>query len=570
MAPRGSVSSSAADGEPPWPGITLDLTPDPERDEVSVEVRVSGDRAATIAQLTVARAWADTRGGEAVLVPTARDARGEIALLPQADDGGPDDVYALARAPAGGDFRLRYRARAAAGRSRFALRIAPDQVSGVGHAFLLLPRIEERVPARIRIHTARLRRGADAASSFGLGAEVVTAATSEDLAHAVYVAGLLWREDGEPGEGGGSGDRLVVLGNPPFDTRTAFDRAEGVRAAVDRFFAGPTADAGPSPAPADPGPFSFVLVAQRALGRAREGAYLTRSLGVWFDTEQPLDGALDLVVAHELTHRFLGGTVRLVGRGGREASWFSEGFTVHFARKALLAAGLLSPADLAADLERTLGDGGEETVPADYRRGALHAAWLDAAVRRASGARRSLDDVIRALCAAGRASATGSLPVSSLAEVLAREIGAAGTAHVEALEARDDTPVDLPDDAFGPCARRTVREQTVFDLGFDRHSLDHPPTLIRGLTRGSPADRAGVREGALVIDARVPAEAEALRRPAEVDLLLAEGKRVRYRPVATRRDIRWVAADCAARGLGGGAGGVRGAGAAPIVDRAAR
>jgi predicted metalloprotease with PDZ domain len=529
----------SADSASPWPGITLDLTPDPDRDEIAVEVRVSGERAAAVAQVTVARAWADTRGGEAILAPAARDARGELPLSPQPDDGGPDDVYALARAPAGGDFRLRYRARAAAGRSRFALRIAPDQVSGVGHAFLLLPRIDERVPARIRIHTTHLRRGADAASSFGLGAEVVTAATSEELAHAVYVAGLLWREgDGVPGEAGGSGDRLVVLGNPPFDTRTAFDRAEAVRAAVDRFFADPP------PAPAEAGPFTFVLVAQRALGQAREGAYLTRSLGVWFDGEQPLDGALDLVVAHELTHRFLGGTVRLVGRGGREASWFSEGFTVHFARKALLAAGLLGPADLAADLDRTLGEGGEESLPSDYRRGALHAAWLDAAVRRASGGRRSLDDVIRALVVAGRDSATGSLPVSSLADALAREIGAAGPAHVEALEARDDAPVELPDDAFGPCVRRTVREQTVFDLGFDRRSLDRRPTLIRGLTPGSPADRAGVREGALVIDARVPAEAEALRRPAEVDLLLGEGKRVRYRPVATRRDVRWVAAEC--------------------------
>src|SRR5262249_44109785 len=101
---------------------------------------------------------------------------------------------------------------------------------------------------------------------------------------------------------------------------------------------------------------TFVLVAQPGLG-AREGAYLARSVSVWFDARQPLDGALDLVVAHEMVHRFLGGSVRLAGRGGREATWFSEGFTVHFARRVLFDAGLLAPAAFVADVNRTVGDG---------------------------------------------------------------------------------------------------------------------------------------------------------------------------------------------------------------------
>jgi predicted metalloprotease with PDZ domain len=314
----------------------------------------------------------------------------------------------------------------------------------VGHAFLLLPRVAEPLPVRVRIHPGALQRGADAASSFGMGTEAVTTATSEDLAHAVYVAGMLWREGGDRDDDA----RLVVLGDPPFDTRTAFDHAVAASAAVDGFF---------GRVPSAPEPFTFVLVAQPGLGGGREGAYLTRSLGIWFDARQALDGALDLVIAHELVHRFLGGSVRLVGRGGREAVWFSEGFTVHFARRVLLDAGLLSPAAFVADVNRTVGEAlaGEERLPAEYRRGALYAAWFDAAIRHASRGRRSLELVVRELLAGG----SESLPVTALRDALAHEIGPEGAAGVDRLEARDDTPVDLPDDAFGPCARRSTRQR---------------------------------------------------------------------------------------------------------------
>ncbi len=537
-AAPGPDGGAPAAREPPWPGLTLDLTPDPERREVAVEVRLAGDRAASVTEVSIARAWADTRAAEALVGLHASDAQGDLHLQPRRDDGGPDDVYALARAPRG-ELVVRYRARGDQGASRFALRVAPDRVSGVGHAFLLLPRVDAPIAARVRIHTGALARGADAASSFGFGGEVVTTATSEDLAHAVYVAGMLWRE----GEGG---RQLVVLGNPPFDTRTAFAHAVAEGAAVNRFFGA---------AFAEPEPFTFVLVGQPGLGRAHDGAYLTRSVGVWFDARQHLDGELDLVLAHELVHRFLGGTVRLVGRGGREATWFSEGFTVHAARRALLQAGLLSPADFAADVNRVAGESaaGEEQLPAEYRRGALHAAWLDTAIRRASHGARSLDDVLRALTAEARAAGKASLPVAALREALVREVGAEGGTAVDRLDAGDAAP-PLPDDAFGPCARRRVREARGFELGFDRRSLAGTPALVRGLVKASAAERAGLREGALVLTSRVPSESDALSdsgAPREVELWLADGKRVRYRPVGTKRETTWEAAPCRGAPAGG-------------------
>src|SRR5580704_8248896 len=67
---RGHGSERAPDPgesaqEPTWPGLTLELTPDPDHDDVAVLVRISGERAHSVREIAAARTWADTRGGEA-------------------------------------------------------------------------------------------------------------------------------------------------------------------------------------------------------------------------------------------------------------------------------------------------------------------------------------------------------------------------------------------------------------------------------------------------------------------------------------------------------------------------
>lgn len=530
----------AASADPPFPGLTLDLTPDPARGDLLVEIHLSAARAAAVTELAVARAWADTRGADAIGEPHARDDGGDLPLTRRPDDeGGADRLFALGRAPRG-DLALHYRARP--GASHFGVHVAADRMSAVGHAFLLLPRFGDSIPARVRFHLGDLERGAEAASSFGFGAEVVTTATPEELAHAAYLAGKLWLEAPAPeAPAPEKATSLIVLGAPPFDTRTAYAFCTAAQGATERLFA-----RAPS---AVVEPFSFLLVGEPGLGRADDGAYLTRSLGLWFDARRGLDPALKLVVAHELVHHFLGGTVRLVEPDGRDAAWFSEGFTVHFARRLMLEGGFVRPADVLVDLRRTLGEPvpGEDRAPPAYRRGAVWAASFDAAVRRASGGARSLDDVARALVARARATGLGRLPVSALREALERELGPAAVPDLDRFEAGFDAPLELPEGAFGPCFKRLVRETTAFDLGFDRRSLHGHLTLVRGLVEGSAAERAGVREGALVLSAKVPEPEAALRRGAEVELLLAHGrggKRVRYRPVVKKKTATWEVAPC--------------------------
>ena len=536
----GACHRPGAPAEPPFPGLTLDLTPDPGRGDLVVELHLSADRAAAVTELTVARAWADTRGADAIVEPRARDDAGELPLTVHTDDAGaPDRVVTLGRPPRG-ELVIGYRARP--GASRFAVHVARDRMSGVGHAFLLLPRLGDAVPTRIRFHLGRLDGGAEAASSFGFGAEVTTTATGEELAHAAYVAGKLWLETPARGAPVAEQDKsLVVLGAPPFDTRTAYTFCIDALGAADRLFA--------REPPPVPEPFAFLLVGEPGLGRAHDGAYLGRSLGLWFDAQRSLDPALRLVIAHELVHRFLGGTVRLVDAEGRDAAWFSEGFTVHFARRLLLEGGFVEPADLLVDVRRTLGEPapGEDRAPADYRHGAVWAAYFDAALRKASGGVRSLDDVARALVARAHTEGRTRLPVSALHDALEHDLGPAGAADLDRFEAHPDAEVLLPEGAFGPCFKRIMHEATVFELGFARRSLRATPTIVQGLEEGSAADRAGVREGAIVLTAKVPEPDAALHQGARVELLLAQGrggKRVRYRPVAKKQTATWELAPC--------------------------
>ncbi len=565
---RGSAPTDAGAAEPAWPGLTLDLTPDPAGGAVDVAIRLSGDAAAKVTSLDVARTWADTRGAGAILHVVARDADGDLPLRDGPEDG-PDRLYLPARAPRGGELAIRYRARANGDTSRFGLRLSRERQSGVGHAFLLLPRIEGAVPVRIRWHLDALAPGASAATSFGAGPVVVTRATSEELGQAAYLAGPTHVEEPLPSlpspddagslPGPAVTSRLVVLGAPAFDTRAAFYWSTGALATLGRFFERPAA---PAEKPADP--FSFLLVAEPGLGAVHDGAALTGSFALWFDQARAFDAGLKSVVAHELTHRYLGGALRLDDENGKEAVWFSEGFTVHLARRWLLESGMVTPRDVLGDLRRTMDDkaspghlaacaassGGRSQD--EYRRGARYAALTDAAIKKASSGRRGIDDLVRDLLARGRAEHIPAFPVRVWREAVQRELGDAGGATFDQVITRGE-PAELPDDAFGPCFRRVSREEDVFTLGFDRRSLVKTPAVVTGVLRGSAAEKAGLREGALVLSASVPGEDKAAPRngkKAEVVLTIAGrggGKKVRYRPWAKRHVVSWEVQECAPR-----------------------
>ncbi|MFS8065367.1 MAG: hypothetical protein ACMG6S_03240 [Byssovorax sp.] len=575
---RGGVKADAGAVEDAWPGLTIDLTPDPAAGEVDVALRLSGEAAAKVTAIGVARTWADTRGASAIVRVTARDGDGDLLLRDGPEDG-PDRVFLPARAPRGGELGVRYRARANGDTSRFGLHLDSQRASGVGHAFLLLPRIEAAIPVRIRWHLAALPPGASAATSFGTGAIVTTHATSEELGQAAYLAGPTHVEDPLPepthvedplpslpsiADAGAppaprAGPRLVVLGTPAFDTRAAFYWSVTALGTLGRFFERP-ADAAAKPAD----PFSFLLIAEPGLRGAHDGAALTGSFALWFDQARAFDAGLKSVVAHELTHRYLGGALRLEDSSGNEAVWFSEGFTVHLARRWLLESGMVTPRDVLGDLRRTMDDrpssdraGACATSSSgrsqeEYRRGARYAALTDTALQKASSGQRGIDDLVRDLLARARAEDRRAFPLGVWRDAVQRELGDAGGATFDRVITRGEA-VELPDDAFGPCFHRASREEEVFELGFDRRSLAGTPAVVTGVTRGSAADKAGLRDGALVIASRIPADAVAAQKggkKTDVVLTIAGrggGKKIRYRPWAKRHVVDWEAQECEKR-----------------------
>lgn len=532
----GEPEPKAVDAGPPaQPELAIDLTPEVGFGALLVTVRLAGPPSQSARELRVAKAWADTHAGEVISDIEARDAAGKLEVG-QASDDGPDRVYPLLRAPEGPELIITYRASGSgAASSNLALRVGPDQISGVGHSFLLLPPLREPIPAVVRWHVGSLGEGAGSASSLGVGSEVRAEATSEELAHAAYVAGPLSVAEGEGGQ------KMVLLGKAELDVGAVLDWTGRVHRLAERLFEGDAA----SGAPSSSDRFLFLLVTQPGMGRSHNGAHLSRSFALWFDGSRALDPALRIAIAHELIHKWIGASVRLDDERGRPAKWFAEGFAVHYARRLLFDEKLITPKDFAEDLRRTI-DPGRDVRDEAYRRGALYAAHMDASIRSRSRGKRSLDDVMRELLVAAKVKKSEVLPLSALRDAAIRELGDAAAEELDEAVVRGARPIILPDGAFGPCIKRRRAKEMVFDLGFDPASLKGDPGVIRGVVKGSAAARAGLRDGLIVLDATLPDEGDP-DKAREVEITVAGGRgarKIRFMPLYKKDVIRWAAWPC--------------------------
>ncbi|MRG90556.1 hypothetical protein GF068_01245 [Polyangium spumosum] len=178
----------------------------------------------------------------------------------------------------------------------------------------------------------------------------------------------------------------------------------------------------------------------------------------------------------------------------------------------------------------------------DYQRGARYAAALDAALRKASRGKKSLDDLVRALVDRAAAENKVDLPVAALGELIARELGPARGEELDWVMVRGHGEITLDGDAFGPCFHRARTKSKVHELGFDEASLQKTPAMIRGLVPGSAAARAGLEEGAFVLSSKVPAERDG-DADEPVEIVVADrggGRKIRFLPVAEREVLRWA------------------------------
>jgi predicted metalloprotease with PDZ domain len=119
---------------------------------------------------------------------------------------------------------------------------------------------------------------------------------------------------------------------------------------------------------------------------------------------------------------------------------------------------------------------------------------LDGKIRRASGGKRSLDDLILEMVRRRRDGE--ALAESAWVDLVAKELGEEGRRlHADMLAGGLMLPE--PGD-FGPCFTRTTGKFRRFELGFDPKSLVGAVKTIRGLQSDSEAAKAGLRNGDVV------------------------------------------------------------------------
>lgn len=356
--------------------------------------------------------------------------------------------------------------------------------------------------------------------------------TTAELARAVFVGGGGGRAEFDAPEGH---DEAAWLGYTAFDPRAVAAEVAGFRSLLNEYFFGKELR---------PATLLF-YVDERANARYRVARY-ARSVFVLLSGRDAFDASLRLAVAHELVHAWIGERM-WIGRAeaGHEAEgyWFQEGVARWVAREQLARAGLLSPDELAAEMNRILSlaatsryaelpraalvekrkfDDG--LVPILVARGVLFATAVDARIRDASKGKESFDDVVRLL--ARRAE---DRPVrfdeSTFLATLEKYLPD-GPKTFQAMIV-DGTERRVPESALGGCFEARNVDYDALGVGFD---VDHAKLKneVRGLDPKGPAAKAGLVEGQKVDAVSIPERADG-----KVSVLLPSGAMVQYPPTRT-------------------------------------
>jgi predicted metalloprotease with PDZ domain len=372
---------------------------------------------------------------------------------------------------------------AIAGGPPIGVRLDGDGFSASGQFMLMAPNVARDYRIELTWDLSAMGPGAEAVSSYGDGDLTLPAGPVSRLGRALYMAGHLKRER----ESAASAFSAVWVGEPGFDPRPAMQWTARLHAAMSRHFKDVTE------------PPYRVFLRYNPMN-AGGGAALTHSFIVTYGKGVTGEN-LKSILGHEMTH-----TWTAAGIG----SWYSEGNAVFYQALLPWRAGLMTADEYLTDLNKTasryytnaLKDTPEDQVAPrfwedtrirvlPYDRGAMYFAVLNGKVRKASGGKRSLDDLIQAMIDRGRS----GQPLSEAVwlDMLRAEIGEAGPAvHRSMLSGG----LMLPEsDDFGPCFRRTTKPIRQFDLGFDNKSIVGAEKIIQGLKVGSEAEKVGLRNG---------------------------------------------------------------------------
>jgi predicted metalloprotease with PDZ domain len=267
--------------------------------------------------------------------------------------------------------------------------------------------------------------------------------------------------------------------------------------------------------------FPYFLVTLTPLGQDRGstgGTALTNAFMMHLSRVDPLESNTLATIAHETFHTW--NSHKMGDRPGSDyfVSWFVEGFTVYYADLILFRAGMTSFPDYVKSINEKLrkyqvGEGTEVGLQdfirrhsaddlvlsqIDYRRGAVLALWLDAAIRQKNSDRLSLDqlmfDLVRQNTEYKRRHGkpmvlTNKRIFRAASKYIHRDSRKKLREYVE-----QGGSIRVPETALGPCVRSRVEPDVKFNLGFDRRSTTGD-RIVLGVEPGSEAYKAGLRDG---------------------------------------------------------------------------
>lgn len=424
---------------------------------------------------------------------TATDASGAVPL--NAKDDPVAQAYLrrwTAGRPVKGDLVVRYRApidntppKRGSG-PPYQLRTEGGGVSGVGNTFIILP--EGRTPYRLAIRwdLAALGPKAIATSSYGDGDVAIDApGPAARLSSTVFMAGPMHRYPA----GGDKGFSAAWLGTPPFDPAPTMAWTEKLHTWMSGFFQDTS------------NPPYRVFLRYNPIN-AGGGAALTNSFLTTYGKTGSGE-ALKGTLSHEMVHTWTS--------AGSVGQWYGEGNAVYYQALLPMRAGLITTAEFLDDLNDTTRryySNALNNTPDDqiaprfwedtrvrvlpYDRGAMYFAVLNGKIARASGGKRSVDDLILKMVQ----QKGDGIDEAYWLSLVTQELGADGAAFHAAMLRGE---LMLPESGdFGACFTRTTGQVRRFDLGFEPKSLVGDVKTIRDLAPGSEAAKAGLRNGDVV------------------------------------------------------------------------
>jgi hypothetical protein len=431
------------------------------------------------------------------------DTKGAIPLKVRDDPENAQSSYRrwLTTRPVEGRITVHYRApitnalnpRGAA--PPLELRTEDGAFSGAASTFLILPQMKTAYRTDIHWDLSAMPAGAVGMSTYGVGdIHLDSTASAELLAQGYFFGGKIHRYPSRPAA---NGFFSAWQGTPPFDAEALMHWTEQLYDYYFDYFK-----------PGKAWPYAVLL--RRNLINAGGGVEVGGSFIGTFGADTKAE-PLKLTLAHEMVHTFIGA---LDGGDELAGSWFSEGIAVYYERLLPLRSGQITPNDFLQDLNTTAGryytdaliHAPNSDIPlkfwADtrirvlpYDRGSLYFAVVDSQVRKASGGKRSLDDLVFAMIE--RRNHRLPMDQATWLQILTQELGPAGQTGLQAML---NGEVMLPDsDAFGPCFARTTKPLRRYELGFDSRVLMEPSRIVRGLVSGSAAERAGLRNGDQIV-----------------------------------------------------------------------